>query len=262
MVNLIQDGLLPENSIPDNPQDRVDLAFDKALQHFGIPKILAHDDVIQYPDELSIMTYVSYYRTYHQAEGPFSKRSSGPEMPNDIGPSFEWKDVVHMIQNFHLYTPQHLPEMKEWKPLQIWQFQQLSGEIMLFNQQALDWKECYIQAWKKRPLVDWKRIQGRTFVRWVNSWLSSINLNISELSDLVQKSYILCQLLELIGRQRIEYNKKSRGHFANMENCQIAVEYLHKVGIKVDCTAASLLSGDPRPLFGLIWTIILRFQLD
>jgi len=45
----------------------MNLAFDKGLQLFAFPKVLDAVDVIDNPDELSIMTYVSYYRAYLMA---------------------------------------------------------------------------------------------------------------------------------------------------------------------------------------------------
>jgi len=45
-------------------EDNLKLAFDTAQNLFQIPQVLDAIDVIDNPDELSIMTYVSYFRCY------------------------------------------------------------------------------------------------------------------------------------------------------------------------------------------------------
>lgn len=46
-------------------RERLEIAFDTAYQHLLIPKILDTDDVINSPDENSILTYVSYFFNLH-----------------------------------------------------------------------------------------------------------------------------------------------------------------------------------------------------
>lgn len=42
--------------------DDMNTAFDIAEKNFNIPKLLEAEYVVSDPDELSIMTYVSYFR--------------------------------------------------------------------------------------------------------------------------------------------------------------------------------------------------------
>ena len=43
------------------------MGFQKALQNMQIPAILDAEDMVQNPDELSNMTYISYFRDYLDA---------------------------------------------------------------------------------------------------------------------------------------------------------------------------------------------------
>lgn len=60
--------LNPEKLSPNNALDNLQLAFDAAEKHWGVPKILDAHDVAQHPDEKSVMTYVS--ELYHGVQQP------------------------------------------------------------------------------------------------------------------------------------------------------------------------------------------------
>jgi filamin len=57
-------GILPLNSISNDPFTDAERAMDLAQERFGIPKILDAYDLVTIPDDLSIMTYLSYFRDY------------------------------------------------------------------------------------------------------------------------------------------------------------------------------------------------------
>lgn len=52
------------SSISKDPLTDADRAMNTAQDLFGIPKILDAYDLVTIPDDLSIMTYLSYFRDY------------------------------------------------------------------------------------------------------------------------------------------------------------------------------------------------------
>jgi filamin len=63
LVNALQPGQIDLASCSD-PLTDMDRAFGDSLNLFQIPKILDAIDVVEHPDELSIMTYAAYFRAY------------------------------------------------------------------------------------------------------------------------------------------------------------------------------------------------------
>jgi len=55
---------LPTDFIGDNALANANLAIKKAKENLGIPEILDAEDIVSFPDVLSVMTYLSYFRDY------------------------------------------------------------------------------------------------------------------------------------------------------------------------------------------------------
>jgi len=74
LVNALEPGSFNlEQRTPDMALENLGAAFDTAFDKFQIPKMLDPEDTVSDPDELSLMTYISYYRGYLQkntAYGP------------------------------------------------------------------------------------------------------------------------------------------------------------------------------------------------
>jgi len=63
LVNALQPGQIDLTTC-NEPISNMDRAFGDSLNLFNIPKILDAIDVVEHPDELSIMTYAAYFRAY------------------------------------------------------------------------------------------------------------------------------------------------------------------------------------------------------
>jgi len=75
LVDALEPNAIPlEECPPTNAENNLNRAFDTAERLFQFPKVLDAPDVIDHPDELSIMTYVSYFRAFlaaNTAHAPF-----------------------------------------------------------------------------------------------------------------------------------------------------------------------------------------------
>lgn len=86
LVNALQPGLM---NLPDctDPKKNMDDSFQHSLTNFRIPKILDAEDVINHPDDLSIMTYVAYFRAYQNMNTAYAPNctAEGPGLYNAVG---------------------------------------------------------------------------------------------------------------------------------------------------------------------------------
>jgi len=103
-----------------------------------------------------------------------------------------------------------------------------------------------------------------TFRRWVNTHLADRNLKVDDLTTDLTDGIILINLLEIISNKRIKkWNKKPRMHIQKLENLNKALSFLRKEGIKtVNIGANDIYDGNLKIILGLIWTLILRYQIN
>uniref|UniRef100_A0A6B2KZD0 Calponin-homology (CH) domain-containing protein n=1 Tax=Arcella intermedia TaxID=1963864 RepID=A0A6B2KZD0_9EUKA len=65
LVNALQPNTIDLASVvPETSVENLTVAFNKAHELFQFPKMLEAEELVQYQDELSIITYVSYFRAY------------------------------------------------------------------------------------------------------------------------------------------------------------------------------------------------------
>jgi len=65
LVNALQAGTINIADCPaDKKEQNLNRAFAEAEKHFQFPRMLDAEDILEYPDDLSIMTYVSYFRGF------------------------------------------------------------------------------------------------------------------------------------------------------------------------------------------------------
>ncbi|KAL7297367.1 hypothetical protein TKK_0009753 [Trichogramma kaykai] len=110
-----------------------------------------------------------------------------------------------------------------------------------------------------------ERVQKKTFINWINSCLSKRvpPLRISDLIEDLKDGTRLLALLEILSGERLSVEKGRnlrRPHF--LSNINTALQFLQSKKIKlVNINASDLVDGRPPVVLGLIWTIILYFQL-
>eukprot|EP00298_Acanthocystis_sp_HF-20_P009487 c18330_g1_i1.p1 GENE.c18330_g1_i1~~c18330_g1_i1.p1 ORF type:complete len:464 (+),score=224.56 c18330_g1_i1:26-1393(+) len=111
--------------------------------------------------------------------------------------------------------------------------------------------------------VDWFNIQENTFTRWTNDEIKRRGMHIPDLKEGLKDGIALINLLEIISGKSIgKYNKHPRVITQKMENLSIAIKFVQDQGIKlVNIGAEDIHNGNLRIILGLMWTIILRYQI-
>lgn len=114
------------------------------------------------------------------------------------------------------------------------------------------------------PEVHWAAIQEKVFMRWCNDYLSERGMMIQDFKTDLKSGLMLINLIEVIsGKSLGRHNKHPTINIQKLENLQLCLDYITKVeGIKlVNVGAEDLNSGNIRIILGLIWTLILRFEI-
>ncbi|XP_043492348.1 nesprin-1 [Polistes fuscatus] len=111
-----------------------------------------------------------------------------------------------------------------------------------------------------------ERVQKKTFVNWINSYLSKRipPLRVDDLIEDLKDGTRLLALLEVLSGEKLPVEKGrnlKRPHF--LSNANTALQFLQSKKIKlVNINSSDLVDGRPPVVLGLIWTIILYFQIE
>ncbi|GAB6026067.1 hypothetical protein CHUAL_012270 [Chamberlinius hualienensis] len=107
-----------------------------------------------------------------------------------------------------------------------------------------------------------ERIQKKTFTKWVNSFLQKARMEVDDLFKDLRDGKKLLKLLEIISGEKLgkPNNGKTRVHYVENVNKSLAF-LLTKVRLE-SIGAEDIVDGKERLTLGLIWTIILRFQIQ
>lgn len=105
-------------------------------------------------------------------------------------------------------------------------------------------------------------MQKRTFTRWVNSFLRHQDIQIEDLYQNLGDGTALLKLLEIISSTDLPRPSRGRLRVHKLENCNKALQFLKANKVRLEnIDPENIVSGDGRLILGLIWTIILRFQI-
>jgi glutaredoxin len=110
----------------------------------------------------------------------------------------------------------------------------------------------------------WVDMQEKAFTRWCNEKLKVRGLHINNFSKDLCDGLLLCNLLEIISNKSLgRINKNPVVPMQKLENCSIALNFLKSENIKlVNIGPEDIVDGRQKLLLGLIWTIILRYQIQ
>ncbi|XP_069372536.1 plectin a isoform X29 [Paralichthys olivaceus] len=123
------------------------------------------------------------------------------------------------------------------------------------------------------------RVQKKTFTKWVNKhlmkhWKGEAQRHITDLYEDLRDGHNLISLLEVLSGETLPRERdvvrnvrlpreKGRMRFHKLQNVQIALDFLKHRQVKlVNIRNDDIADGNPKLTLGLIWTIILHFQIS
>ncbi|XP_067346971.1 plectin a isoform X6 [Channa argus] len=111
------------------------------------------------------------------------------------------------------------------------------------------------------------RVQKKTFTKWVNKhlvkhWKAEAQRHVTDLYEDLRDGHNLISLLEVLSGDTLP-REKGRMRFHKLQNVQIALDFLKHRQVKlVNIRNDDIADGNPKLTLGLIWTIILHFQIS
>ncbi|XP_035274026.1 plectin-like isoform X28 [Anguilla anguilla] len=123
------------------------------------------------------------------------------------------------------------------------------------------------------------RVQKKTFTKWVNKhlikhWSAESQRHVTDLYEDLRDGHNLISLLEVLSGDTLPRERdvvrnlrlpreKGRMRFHKLQNVQIALDFLKHRQVKlVNIRNDDIADGNPKLTLGLIWTIILHFQIS
>ncbi|XP_056670309.1 dystonin isoform X40 [Monodelphis domestica] len=123
----------------------------------------------------------------------------------------------------------------------------------------------YLQAYEdvlERYKDERDKVQKKTFTKWINQHLMKVRKHVNDLYEDLRDGHNLISLLEVLSGDTLP-REKGRMRFHRLQNVQIALDYLKKRQVKlVNIRNDDITDGNPKLTLGLIWTIILHFQIS
>ncbi|GFT80923.1 spectrin beta chain, non-erythrocytic 5 [Nephila pilipes] len=105
-------------------------------------------------------------------------------------------------------------------------------------------------------------IQKKTFTKWMNSFLQKARMEVEDLFTDLADGKKLLKLLEIISGEKLGKPNHGKMRVHKIENVNKSLAFLHTKVRLESIGAEDIVDGNPRLILGLIWTIILRFQIQ
>ncbi|KAK1788478.1 hypothetical protein P4O66_015995 [Electrophorus voltai] len=106
-------------------------------------------------------------------------------------------------------------------------------------------------------------VQKKTFTKWVNSHLGRVTCRIGDLYTDLRDGRMLLRLLEVLSGEQLPKPTKGRMRIHCLENVDKALQFLKEQKVHLENMGShDIVDGNHRLTLGLIWTIILRFQIQ
>mmetsp|Transcript_4479 Transcript_4479/g.9828 ORF Transcript_4479/g.9828 Transcript_4479/m.9828 type:complete len:225 (+) Transcript_4479:45-719(+) len=108
----------------------------------------------------------------------------------------------------------------------------------------------------------WIGIQRKTFTRWANQYLPP-DSKIQDLDTDLSSGILLSMVLERISEEKVgRINKNPRMDIQKLENLNQCIKFIKEHDIQlVNIGSSDILKGNEKLILGLLWTIILRFEV-
>jgi len=112
-------------------------------------------------------------------------------------------------------------------------------------------------------MAKWYDIQELTFTRWCNDYLTERGYHVNSLQEDLKDGLKLINLLEVIsGKSLGRYNRHPKIPQQKLENNLLALKFIEAEGLKlVNIGPEDIVDGKLRLILGLIWTLILRYEV-
>ncbi|KAL1006210.1 hypothetical protein UPYG_G00069280 [Umbra pygmaea] len=147
--------------------------------------------------------------------------------------------------------------------------QQFSSSDMVNNRWDDEWDNenssaRLFERSRIKALADEREaVQKKTFTKWVNSHLSRVSCRITDLYRDLSDGRMLIKLLEVLSGERLPKPTKGRMRIHCLENVDKALQFLKEQRVHLENMGShDIVDGNHRLTLGLIWTIILRFQIQ
>ncbi|XP_078788479.1 dystonin isoform X44 [Oryzias latipes] len=132
------------------------------------------------------------------------------------------------------------------------------GYVLSDEQEYLQAYEDVLEKYKDER----DRVQKKTFTKWINQHLLKVRKHINDLYEDLRDGHNLISLLEVLSGDTLP-RERGRMRFHRLQNVQIALDYLKRRQVKlVNIRNDDITDGNPKLTLGLIWTIILHFQIS
>ncbi|CAH8481739.1 unnamed protein product [Schistosoma rodhaini] len=106
-------------------------------------------------------------------------------------------------------------------------------------------------------------VQKKTFTKWANTFLRRVGIEIYDLFLDLRDGKILLQLLEILSGIKMPSPTLGRMRIHCLENIDKSLFFLSNFGVHLENIGAhDIVDGNARITLGLLWMIILRFQIQ
>uniref|UniRef100_A0A663FIP0 Spectrin beta chain n=1 Tax=Aquila chrysaetos chrysaetos TaxID=223781 RepID=A0A663FIP0_AQUCH len=106
-------------------------------------------------------------------------------------------------------------------------------------------------------------VQKKTFTKWVNSHLARGTCRLGDLYSDLRDGRMLLRLLEVLSGEQLPKPTKGRMRIHCLENVDKALQFLKEQRVHLENVGShDIVDGNHRLTLGLVWTIILRFQIQ
>ncbi|CAG2101157.1 unnamed protein product [Medioppia subpectinata] len=105
-------------------------------------------------------------------------------------------------------------------------------------------------------------IQKKTFTKWTNSFLQKARMEVDDVFTDLSDGKKLLKLLEIISGEKVGKPNNGKMRVHKIENVNKSLAFLHTKVRLESIGAEDIVDGNKRLILGLLWTIILRFQIQ
>ncbi|KAJ6217266.1 hypothetical protein RDWZM_008423 [Blomia tropicalis] len=126
------------------------------------------------------------------------------------------------------------------------------------SNESYKFEQCRINQLHEERLY----IQKKTFTKWMNSFLMKAKMEVDDIFVDLADGKKLLKLLEIISGEKLGKPNNGKMRVHKIENVNKCLTFLH-TKVKLESIGAEdIVDGNKTLILGLLWTIILRFQIQ